>query len=106
MLAGRQLADGPSFATEVTPGRMHLYTSLQLGAIALAWAIQCLPPTIGLVFPLWIISLVPLRIYVLPHLFTAAELRALDPGSDRLDGLYSVRAEAVTEYGSFEAVTR
>ena len=68
----------------VKPARMHLYTIIQLLAIGIAWLIQALPPSVALIFPLWIISLVPLRIYAMPFLFTQEELSVLDAGSEKL----------------------
>jgi len=97
----------------VKPTRMHLYTLLQLSAIIISWIIQSLPPTVGLVFPLWIMSLVPARILLLPRIFSLEELHVLDAGSERLDELMG-RARptpatpgdaplaASAQYGSFE----
>ena len=91
----------------VRPLRMHAYTLVQLGAIGVAWLVQALPPavgypTLGLLFPLWIVALVPARLYLLPKLFSAEELHALDPGSERIEPA----SEAGGEYGSFVSTSK
>lgn len=83
---------------------MHMYTLIQIFAIVVAWLIQSLPPEIGLIFPLWIICLVPARILLLPRIFSLDELHVLDPGSERLDALdegSSSSAADKPQYGSF-----
>jgi len=92
---------------KVKPMRMHLYTLLQLVAIGLAWLIQSVGPTIGLLFPLFIMSLVPARFFLLPMIFSLDELHVLDPGSERLDEMTgrartTDQPAASTTYGAFE----
>ena len=92
MLSDWRLYSSSMPFTSVRPLTMHAYTCLQLGAIATAWLIQALPPALGLIFPLWILCLVPLRIWALPRLFTMDELHVLDPGSEALDRIGAVDA--------------
>ena len=94
MLSDWRLYSPSTPFASVQPLTMHSYTCLQLGAIVIAWMIQALPPALGLVFPLWILCLVPLRIWVLPRLFTIDELHVLDPGSEALDRIGAVDAAA------------
>ena len=97
----------------VAPTRMHLYTLIQLGAILIAGIIQGNPnAVVGLFFPLWIILLVPVRIYLLPRIFSLEELRVLDPNSEALEELLpraqqlgATPAVTTQQYGSFEKGT-
>ena len=56
--------------------RVHLFTLLQLALLGGCWLINLSP--LGLCVAFLIVALVPLRIVVLPRLFTAAELASLD----------------------------
>lgn len=53
------------------------FTTLQLCATALIFGVTLSPG--GVVFPVLIVLLVPARIYVLPRLFSTADLAVLDP---------------------------
>ena len=54
-----------------------LFTALQLALLALLWGITQ-TGTFGVTFPLFIMSLVPFREYVMPRLFLQADLDELD----------------------------
>ena len=56
--------------------RVHLFTLLQLALLGGCWLINLSP--LGLCVAFLIVALVPLRIQVLPRIFTPAELLALD----------------------------
>lgn len=63
--------------------RIHLYTIIQVLLLAFLWFIKSnfyLGDTIfnaGLLFPLIIVLFIPIRLYVLPRIFTPSELQAL-----------------------------
>ena len=57
------------------PKVVHGYTMVQLFCWAMCWVVNL---TLGLAFPAWIVLLIPIRAYLLPNLFTEAQLEALD----------------------------
>uniref|UniRef100_A0A2I2Y1S3 Anion exchange protein n=1 Tax=Gorilla gorilla gorilla TaxID=9595 RepID=A0A2I2Y1S3_GORGO len=56
--------------------RMHLFTCIQLGCIALLWVVKS--TAASLAFPFLLLLTVPLRHCLLPRLFQDRELQALD----------------------------
>eukprot|EP00899_Mesostigma_viride_P025934 jgi/Mesvir1/6525/Mv16789-RA.1 len=56
--------------------RIHSYTVMQLALLGICWAISLSP--YGLAFPLFIVLLVPFRLFAVTRLFSPAELRLLD----------------------------
>jgi len=66
----------PPHLRQLMPLRVHLYTLLQLSLFGLCWLINLSP--FGLCVAFLIVSLVPLREVLLPHLFAPDELAALD----------------------------
>jgi len=65
------------YTSEVNIGRMHLYTLIQLACWGICWVINNL---LGIVFPLWVAALIPIRLLLLPRIFTQEELAGLDGG--------------------------
>jgi len=61
--------------------RIHLYTFIQLSCLAACWGMRFTGP-FSLAFPLVIVGFVPLRLLVLPILFSTQELNALDSEGD------------------------
>ena len=47
--------------------------------------------TLGLAFPAWIVMLIPIRAYLLPNLFTEAQLEALDADPEEVASQLTVR---------------
>ncbi|XP_057407856.1 anion exchange protein 3 isoform X1 [Balaenoptera acutorostrata] len=64
------------YVTKVKTWRMHLFTCIQLGCIALLWVVKS--TAASLAFPFLLLLTVPLRRCVLPRLFQDRELQALD----------------------------
>ncbi|XP_051839433.1 anion exchange protein 3 isoform X2 [Antechinus flavipes] len=64
------------YVTKVKTWRMHLFTFIQLGCIALLWLVKS--TVISLAFPFVLLLTVPLRHCVLPRIFHERELQALD----------------------------
>ena len=84
------------------------FTALQLCAVALIFGVTLSPA--GVIFPVLIVLLVPARVFLLPRLFSAADLTILDPmqpasGSGRpppedlavLDAMESAPGRLLTE---------
>lgn len=57
--------------------RIHMYTMVQLVCLAACWGMRFTGP-FSLAFPLVVVGFIPLRLYVLPNIFTKEELNALD----------------------------
>nr|XP_008536300.1 PREDICTED: anion exchange protein 3 [Equus przewalskii] len=64
------------YVTKVKTWRMHLFTCIQLGCIALLWVVKS--TAASLAFPFLLLLTVPLRRCLLPRLFQERELQALD----------------------------
>ena len=67
--------------------RMHLFTCIQLGCIALLWVVKS--TAASLAFPFLLLLTVPLRRCLLPRLFQERELQAVRGaarGGVRADG--------------------
>eukprot|EP00581_Thalassiosira_minuscula_P018268 CAMPEP_0183720026 /NCGR_PEP_ID=MMETSP0737-20130205/12760_1 /TAXON_ID=385413 /ORGANISM="Thalassiosira miniscula, Strain CCMP1093" /LENGTH=777 /DNA_ID=CAMNT_0025949833 /DNA_START=40 /DNA_END=2373 /DNA_ORIENTATION=- len=58
-------------------GRMHLFTTIQLFFFALLYAVKSIK-AIAIAFPILIAACIPIRLYVLPKIFTADELILID----------------------------
>ncbi|XP_072047600.1 band 3 anion transport protein-like isoform X2 [Amphiura filiformis] len=65
-----------SFVRGLRTWRMHLFTIIQLGCVAILWIVKITPA--ALAFPFFLILLVPLRRNALTRIFTDKELSALD----------------------------
>jgi amino acid permease len=61
---------------DVDPNAARRFVLLQLLVLAAGWALNVSPA--GLAFPLVIAALVPIRVYLLPRLFTSRQLMILD----------------------------
>ena len=59
------------------PRRMHLFTAIQLGLFVLLYAVKAIK-TIAIAFPLIIAGCIPIRLYLLPRIFTEKELVMID----------------------------
>ncbi|XP_070278328.1 anion exchange protein 3 isoform X1 [Myotis yumanensis] len=64
------------YVTKVKTWRMHLFTCIQLGCIALLWVVKS--TAASLAFPFLLLLTVPLRRCLLPRIFQDRELQALD----------------------------
>ncbi|XP_037085134.1 band 3 anion transport protein-like isoform X2 [Pollicipes pollicipes] len=65
-----------NYVKRVRTWRMHLFTVIQLACLGGLLGIKFTPAAIG--FPFFLALLIPLRLVVLPRLFTPVELCALD----------------------------
>lgn len=65
------------FTVYVKPCRMHTYTLIQLGLFVLLYVVKAIK-VIAIAFPLIIACCIPIRLYMLPRIFTQEELIMLD----------------------------
>mmetsp|Transcript_29619 Transcript_29619/g.34070 ORF Transcript_29619/g.34070 Transcript_29619/m.34070 type:complete len:607 (-) Transcript_29619:47-1867(-) len=75
----QQQSDSQAPYAELPWRRVHLYTFLQLVCLAACWGMRFTGP-FALAFPLVIVGFVPLRLMVLPKIFSEFELSKLDAG--------------------------
>jgi len=68
------------YTEEVRTHRMHLWTLIQLTCWGVCWVVNS---TLGIVFPLWVAALIPIRLLLLPRIFSKEEIEALD-GDDNM----------------------
>ncbi|XP_043222291.1 band 3 anion transport protein-like isoform X1 [Amphibalanus amphitrite] len=68
--------DKAGYVKRVRTWRMHLFTVIQLICLGFLLGIKFTPAAIG--FPFFLAMLIPLRLLVLPKIFTEAEINALD----------------------------
>ena len=71
------------YTLHVKPKRMMLFTAIQLGLFALLYTVKAIK-TIAIVFPLIIACCIPIRLYLLPKIFTEKELVMLDGDDDEI----------------------
>ena len=62
--------------------RIHLYTLVQLLCLAACWGMR-FTGKFALAFPLVVVAFVPLRLYLLPKMFSSEELELLDSEGDK-----------------------
>lgn len=76
------------YVRRVQISRIHLYTLIQVILLVILWFVKSnfyIGDTVfntGLLFPFIIALFIPVRLYVLPRIFTAAELHALSKEED------------------------
>eukprot|EP00559_Dactyliosolen_fragilissimus_P003061 CAMPEP_0184864530 /NCGR_PEP_ID=MMETSP0580-20130426/15285_1 /TAXON_ID=1118495 /ORGANISM="Dactyliosolen fragilissimus" /LENGTH=628 /DNA_ID=CAMNT_0027363365 /DNA_START=8 /DNA_END=1894 /DNA_ORIENTATION=- len=73
-----------AFTRFVAPRKMHLYTGIQLFMFILLYVIKSIK-VIAIAFPVVIALCIPLRIYVLPKIFTSSELLLLDGEDEEIE---------------------
>ncbi|KAF2358899.1 Bicarbonate transporter eukaryotic [Trinorchestia longiramus] len=71
------------FVKDVATKKMHLFTAIQLTMIVVLWVVKQSPAS--LCFPFILMILVPIRMYLLPYIWNAKELFALDGGAPPKD---------------------
>ncbi|KAL7637649.1 UNVERIFIED_CONTAM: hypothetical protein RMT77_012386 [Armadillidium vulgare] len=64
------------YAKDVATLKMHLWTLIQIVMLVIAWIVKQSPASLAVPFVL--ICLIPIRMYILPRIFTIQELIALD----------------------------
>lgn len=64
-----------SAASQVRTLRMHLFTVVQLTCLSLLWVVMA--TAAALAFPFVLLLTIPVRMLLLPHLFTRRELQSV-----------------------------
>ncbi|XP_030625943.1 anion exchange protein 2b isoform X2 [Chanos chanos] len=64
------------YVRKVRTLRMHLYTAIQVVCLAILWAVMS--TVASLAFPFVLILTVPLKMFLLPRIFTPREMQCLD----------------------------
>uniref|UniRef100_A0A8C9T9S2 Anion exchange protein n=1 Tax=Scleropages formosus TaxID=113540 RepID=A0A8C9T9S2_SCLFO len=65
-----------TYVRKVRTLRMHLYTGIQMVCLALLWAVMS--TAASLAFPFVLILTVPVKMFLLPRIFSAREMQSLD----------------------------
>uniref|UniRef100_A0A8C9YCN3 Anion exchange protein n=1 Tax=Sander lucioperca TaxID=283035 RepID=A0A8C9YCN3_SANLU len=65
-----------TYATRVSTGRMHLFTSIQVVCLAVLWIVKSSP--VSLALPFILILTIPIRMFMTGRLFTEQEMKCLD----------------------------
>jgi len=73
-----------AYTDYVSTMSMHKYTGIQLFLFASLYIIKSIK-SIAIAFPIVIALCIPIRIYLLPRLFTQAELTLLDSGDENIE---------------------
>lgn len=78
-----------TYVRKVRTLRMHLYTAVQVVCLAVLWAVMS--TIVSLAFPFLLILTVPVKMFVLPRIFTSREMQCLDadeaePSFDEKEG--------------------
>mmetsp|Transcript_23146 Transcript_23146/g.34321 ORF Transcript_23146/g.34321 Transcript_23146/m.34321 type:complete len:634 (+) Transcript_23146:169-2070(+) len=84
------------YTKHVSPRKMHCYTLIQMGLFGLLYAVKSYK-TISIAFPLVIAACIPIRLYVLPRIFSQDELILLDAEDKEIDAWMRDAADAGIE---------
>jgi HCO3- transporter family len=76
-------ASDEPFIENVATYRIHVYTGIQLFLFVLLYAVKSIKP-IAIAFPIVIAACIPVRLYILPKIFSADELILMDSGDEEL----------------------
>uniref|UniRef100_A0A8C9W7J7 Anion exchange protein n=1 Tax=Scleropages formosus TaxID=113540 RepID=A0A8C9W7J7_SCLFO len=82
-----------SYVRKVRTLRMHLFTGIQVICLAVLWAVMS--TVASLAFPFVLILTVPVKMFLLPRIFTAREMQCLD--ADEADPTFDEK-EGQDEY--------
>ena len=86
--------------TEYLPlKRIHLFTGIQLFFFVLLYIVKNAKP-IAIAFPVMILLCIPVRIYLLPKIFTTEELILLDGAPEAIEGWILEQLEAKKNAGN------
>jgi hypothetical protein len=83
------------FTVHMKPRRMHLYTLIQVALFALLYAVKAIKP-IAIAFPLIIALCIPIRLYILPRIFTEEELVMIDSDDATIKAWLMAHPEEMT----------
>jgi hypothetical protein len=72
------------YTEHMAKNRMHLYTCIQLGMFALLYVIIA-TKVVAIIFPFIILMCIPMRLFLLPKIFTKEELLHIDSDEDAIN---------------------
>ena len=81
------------FTQFMKPHRMRLFTAIQLGLFVLLYVVKAIK-TIAIAFPIIIALCIPIRLYVLPRIFTQEELVMIDSDEETVKKWFAAKAIA------------
>lgn len=81
------------YTQHMSPRRMHLFTGIQLGLFILLYVVKAVK-TIAIAFPIIIACCIPIRLLLLPKIFTEEELILIDSDDEAVKALLSGKAAA------------
>ena len=84
------------YTEHMKPKRMHLFTAIQLGLFVLLFVVKSIK-TIAIAFPLIIACCIPVRLYVLPKIFSEKELVVIDSDDDAVKEYLAAEKEMSNE---------
>lgn len=84
------------FIRKMPTHKVHLYTLVQAVALAAVWAVKA-TPAIAPLFPLVVVALIPLRLFVLPRWF-GKDINLLDEHFDEEDEHHQTHMEDTHHY--------
>jgi hypothetical protein len=87
------------FTEHMNHNRMRMFTIIQLGLFGLLYAVKSIKP-IAIAFPIIIALCIPVRVYVLPKIFTEEELVLLDTDDETVKKMFAEK-EAGGKWGKF-----
>ncbi|XP_058477689.1 solute carrier family 4 member 1b (Diego blood group) [Solea solea] len=70
------------YATQVSTGRMHLFTLIQTACLIILWIVKSSPASLAL--PFILILTIPLRMLMTGRLFSETEMKCLDAGDAKV----------------------
>jgi len=80
------------FATNMKSSRVHLFTMIQGGVFILLYAVKSIK-SISIVFPIVIAACIPIRVFILPKIFSEEELVLLDSDDETVQKWLDTRAK-------------
>ena len=83
------------YTVHMKPRRMHLFTLIQLGLFVLMCTVKAIK-VIAIAFPLIIACCIPVRLYILPRIFTEEELVMVDSDDATIEAWLSKHPEEMT----------
>lgn len=84
------------YTVHMKPRRMHYFTLIQLGLFALLFVVKAIK-AIAIAFPLVIALCIPIRLYILPRIFTEEELVMIDSDDQTIMAWLSKHPEEMTK---------
>lgn len=90
------------YTEHVKPRRMHLFTIIQLGLFIVLYVVKAIK-AIAIAFPIVIALCIPIRLYLLPKVFTAEELVMIDSDDETVIAWLAARKEATKAPEPFES---